>query len=337
MNRLSRAPEADPLYARPAAERPSYATGMLLDAQDFADEQTYHRGRLARALASLTGGGTLAGLRVSHSPATGGAAPAAGRDPRRARAGRRSSGTAHRGAAAGVPAAAGVVRRRDRGRRRRSPAPRRVCEPRSLSLAARDRGSGQQRPAASAGARRGRRRVRALRRLCTRPDAELRQRTVRRAQRSRDLTGSRRLRAAARRARGSGRRHSTGCPHRARISPASPTPRPRRARLQDAILDSYPASGRAGSPGELDPLPEHPHGDRPRRRSSSRAWSFPWAPANPPARTGAAVRRRRLAARRFVPSALLLGRWAGLENGERRTGERENRERRSRFSRSLRR
>ena len=34
----------------------------------------------------------------------------------------------------------------------------------------------------------------------------------------------------------------------------------RRARLQDAILDSYPASGRAGSPGELDPLPEHPTG-----------------------------------------------------------------------------
>ena len=67
MNRLSRAPEADPLYARPAAERPSYATGMLLDAQDFTDEQTYHRGRLARALASLTGGGTLAGLRVEHT------------------------------------------------------------------------------------------------------------------------------------------------------------------------------------------------------------------------------------------------------------------------------
>ena len=75
MNRLSRAPDADPLYARPAAERPSYATGILLDAQDFTDEQTYHRGRLARALASLTGGGTLAGLRVSHSPATGAPSP----------------------------------------------------------------------------------------------------------------------------------------------------------------------------------------------------------------------------------------------------------------------
>jgi hypothetical protein len=42
---------------------------MLLDAQDFADEQTYHRGRLARALAFLAGGGTLAGLRVSYQAA----------------------------------------------------------------------------------------------------------------------------------------------------------------------------------------------------------------------------------------------------------------------------
>lgn len=57
---------ADPLYTQPRADRPAYATGMLLDAQDFSDEQTYHRGRLARALAFLAGGGTLAGLQVSH-------------------------------------------------------------------------------------------------------------------------------------------------------------------------------------------------------------------------------------------------------------------------------
>ena len=56
----------DPLYAVPAAQRPAYATGMLLDAQDFSDEQTYHRGRLARALASLGGSGTLAGLAVQY-------------------------------------------------------------------------------------------------------------------------------------------------------------------------------------------------------------------------------------------------------------------------------
>ncbi|MBL8350597.1 MAG: hypothetical protein JNL87_09800 [Burkholderiaceae bacterium] len=61
-------PTADPLFAQPRADRPAYTTGMLLDAQDFSDEQTYHRGRLARALAFLAGGGTLAGLSVSHLP-----------------------------------------------------------------------------------------------------------------------------------------------------------------------------------------------------------------------------------------------------------------------------
>ena len=69
MSAISRRPEADPLYAGPQPERAAYATGMLLDAQDFIDEQTYHRGRLARALALLAGGGTLAGLEVTHRPA----------------------------------------------------------------------------------------------------------------------------------------------------------------------------------------------------------------------------------------------------------------------------
>ena len=62
------ATSADPLFAQPRAERPAYATGMLLDAQDFSDEQTYHRGRLALALSLLAGGGTLAGLAVEHQP-----------------------------------------------------------------------------------------------------------------------------------------------------------------------------------------------------------------------------------------------------------------------------
>ncbi|MGC3984307.1 MAG: hypothetical protein QM777_06020 [Pseudorhodoferax sp.] len=66
------APDADPLLARPNADRLAYATGMLLDAQDFSDEQTYHRGRLARALAFLAGPGTLAGLRVEHVPGSAG-------------------------------------------------------------------------------------------------------------------------------------------------------------------------------------------------------------------------------------------------------------------------
>jgi len=92
MNSPLRPPSDDPLYALPDAARPHYATGMLLDATDFADEQTYHRNRLARALAFASGagarllppgidpeaagasglfaGGTLAGLRVRQVPAT---------------------------------------------------------------------------------------------------------------------------------------------------------------------------------------------------------------------------------------------------------------------------
>lgn len=63
---------ADPLSLRPRATRPAYATGMLLDARDFSDEQTYHRGRLARALAFLAGGGTLAGLELEYLAASAG-------------------------------------------------------------------------------------------------------------------------------------------------------------------------------------------------------------------------------------------------------------------------
>ena len=72
MSAVRRDPQADPLFARPRPERPAYATGMLLGARDFADEQTYHRSQLARALAYLAGPGTLAGLRVSHVPAGSG-------------------------------------------------------------------------------------------------------------------------------------------------------------------------------------------------------------------------------------------------------------------------
>lgn len=55
---------ADPLLARAAIERVNYATGVLLHADDFRDEQTYHRSRLAAALSYLVGHGTLAGLAV---------------------------------------------------------------------------------------------------------------------------------------------------------------------------------------------------------------------------------------------------------------------------------
>lgn len=56
---------ADPLEAMPPAERVNYATGVLLAAEDFRDEQTYHRARLARLLQALAGFGTIAGLRVT--------------------------------------------------------------------------------------------------------------------------------------------------------------------------------------------------------------------------------------------------------------------------------
>ena len=48
------------------ADRVYYATGTLLDARDFLDEQTYHRGRLARAMQYLHGSGTVSGLRVEY-------------------------------------------------------------------------------------------------------------------------------------------------------------------------------------------------------------------------------------------------------------------------------
>lgn len=54
----------DPLAAPASPDRPYHATGVLLDADDFRDEQSYHRARLARALAYLSGGGTLVGLRA---------------------------------------------------------------------------------------------------------------------------------------------------------------------------------------------------------------------------------------------------------------------------------
>lgn len=56
---------ADSLATQGVPERVHYATGVLLGADDFADEQRYLRGRIARAHAALYGHGTVAGLRVS--------------------------------------------------------------------------------------------------------------------------------------------------------------------------------------------------------------------------------------------------------------------------------
>lgn len=56
--------QTDSLTTREEPDRTYYATGVFLEAEDLLAEQTYHRGRLARALAYLHGDGTAAGLRV---------------------------------------------------------------------------------------------------------------------------------------------------------------------------------------------------------------------------------------------------------------------------------
>lgn len=61
-DRLQQFPPPDP-------DRVFYATGAQLNADDFLDEQLYHRSRLGLALAMLHGHGTVAGLRVRHVPA----------------------------------------------------------------------------------------------------------------------------------------------------------------------------------------------------------------------------------------------------------------------------
>ncbi len=65
MNRIP-----DPLLGLTTSDRLNYSTGELLGADDFRDEQTYHRRQLAQALLHYQGSGTLAGLRVvvEHKP-----------------------------------------------------------------------------------------------------------------------------------------------------------------------------------------------------------------------------------------------------------------------------
>ena len=61
--------QPDPLVGDLNPDRLYYAQGVLLSAEDLTDEQSYHRGRLALALAYLHGSGTIAGLRVTYDPA----------------------------------------------------------------------------------------------------------------------------------------------------------------------------------------------------------------------------------------------------------------------------
>ncbi|HVE82520.1 MAG TPA: hypothetical protein VND93_06720 [Myxococcales bacterium] len=60
----------DALLDADSRDRLYYAMGVLLDATDFGAEQSYHRGRLARALAYLHGFGTAAGLKAGYKPPT---------------------------------------------------------------------------------------------------------------------------------------------------------------------------------------------------------------------------------------------------------------------------
>lgn len=58
----------DPLTGAYTPERVNYATGIMLQADDFEAEQTYHRGRLAQLMRHLMGFGTLSGLKVLAPP-----------------------------------------------------------------------------------------------------------------------------------------------------------------------------------------------------------------------------------------------------------------------------
>lgn len=58
------------------SQRVAYHNGILLDASDFQQEQSYHSSRLALALTQIHGFGTVAGLKVEQIP--GGAPDATG-------------------------------------------------------------------------------------------------------------------------------------------------------------------------------------------------------------------------------------------------------------------
>jgi hypothetical protein len=59
--------EQDPLETSTyVPDRVYFAIGSMLSAEDFQAEQSYNRGRLARALAYLHGAGTVSGLKVEY-------------------------------------------------------------------------------------------------------------------------------------------------------------------------------------------------------------------------------------------------------------------------------
>ena len=298
----------DPLYARPLAERPHYATGILLDARDFTDEQTYHRGRLASALAFLGGGGTLAGLAVSHTAAVAGpdarpeeirvepgvAVDRLGRlieAPRPAclrlarwfdaEAAADGGDRLRRAAYANLDRFLSERARTDAGRDGRPPLPARavvadvfvrfIACPTGLTPS-----------------------------FATGPFDAL------------DAVATSRVRDAYELllvARDGLDDDFDGLPARGPDLAAIADVTERRARLQDSILASYPVRGRAARAGELEPLPEHPNNIDPTAFFVARVL-IPVGAADPPSRDGTAVLVDNWR-RSFVVSARLLARWLG--------------------------
>lgn len=303
MSAVSRLPAADPLYARPLPERPSYATGMLLDARDFADEQTYHRGRLARALAHLAGGGTLAGLRVVHRPEV---ATGADAHPEEIRV---EPGVAvdRLGRLVELPRPACIRLARWFETQAASGSavrlasyenPARFASPRSL---------------ADDGALPARALVADVFLRFVACEQGLSPSFASGPYDALDAVATSRLRDAwelllvAR--PGLDDAHD-GLPAPGPDLAAIADPAARRARLQDALLDAYPPSGRAGSDGELEPLPEHPNGVDRSAVFLARVF-VPVGAANPPARDLAVAPRVDNWRRRFLPSLPLVARWIG--------------------------
>ena len=304
MSALTREPQADPLYARPLPERPVYATGMLLDASDFADEQTYHRGRLARALAQLTGGGTLAGLRVAYQAAV-------------------LAGPGQRPEEIRVDAGVAVDRL---GRLIELPRP--AClrlVPWFAAQSAIDGGDSLRRAAynglgrftsarllADGGALPARAVV-----------ADVFVRFVGCAQGytpsfasgpydALDAVVSSRLRDAYELLlvlRPGLDDAFDGLPDRGADLAAIADPAARQDRLHDAVLDAYPPSGRAGSPDELEALREHPDGVDRSAVFLARVL-LPVDAADPPLRNPGEVRVDNWR-RRFVPAISMVSRWIG--------------------------
>jgi hypothetical protein len=303
MSVIARRPEADPLYAGPRPERAAYTTGMLLDAQDFLDEQTYHRGRLARALAFLAGGGTLAGLKVTYQPAADG-------PPKLVEEIRVAPGAAvdRLGRLIEIPRPACLrLDRWFKGETDRDGGD-------TLNLASRtnfaDLVGARIDPAGALPAR-----------------AVVADVYVRFVACEKGLTPS----FAA------GPFDALDAVSASRVSDAYelalvarpngldaplhglPDPGPdlaaiadvgaRRAALQDAILAAYPVRGRAGTADAIAPLPGHPSNLDPTAVFLARVL-IPVAAGNPPTRDGVAVRVDNFS-RRFVPAASLLARWVG--------------------------